>query len=114
MADMLRFAAQFGIISILIVFLVLAFIAAIVSLFRRLDNHWQAREKAQEAAAEKAEPTIDNTTLVLIVAAVATMFQGRYYIRRVRRLLPSDAVSGTWSMQGRATLHGSHVVSKKR
>ncbi len=114
MADMLHFSAQFGIIGIAVVFLVLAFIATVVALFRRLDDHWQKRERAQEAAAEEKEPTIDNTTLVLIAAAVATMIQGRFHIRRIRRLLPSDAVSGTWSMQGRSILHGSHVVSKKR
>jgi len=114
MSEMLSFSIRFAVIGILIVFACLAIIVACISLIRHADRRWQAREEAQEIAALDKEPSIDTTTLILISAAATTMLQGRFYIRKVRRLLPRDAVRGPWSMQGRATLHGSHVVSKKR
>lgn len=114
MSEALSFTLQFAVAGILIVFGALAIIAGAVALIRRADDRWQDREKREEAAAYDKDQTIDTTTLVLIAAAAATMIQGRVHIRRVRRLLPTDAVTGTWSMQGRAILHGSHVVPKKR
>jgi ABC-type antimicrobial peptide transport system permease subunit len=114
MSETLSFSIRFAIIGILIVFGCLALIVGCISLIRRLDRRWQARESAETESALNKSPSIDTTTLILISAAVATMLQGRFYIRKVRRLLPRDAMRGPWSMQGRAILHGSHVVSKKR
>ncbi len=114
MSEMLSFSIRFAVIGILIVFGCLALIVGCISLIRRLDRRWQARESAENDSALTKPPSIDTTTLILISAAAATMLQGRFYIRKVRRLLPRDAMRGPWSMQGRAILHGSHVVSKKR
>lgn len=114
MSEMLSFSIRFAVIGILIVFACLAIIVACVSFIRRADHRWQAREEAQDRAALAKDASIDTTTLILISAAAATMLQGRFYIRKVRRLLPRDAIRGPWSMQGRAILHGSHVVPKKR
>ena len=113
MTEYLGFGIRFSVIGILIVFMVLAVIALAVGLIKRLDLGWQDKEKKREEAAVHKDPTIDTTTLVLIAAAVATMLKGRHHIRSIRRLLPSDAPRSAWSMQGRAILHGSHVVSKK-
>ena len=114
MSEIMSFSARFSIIGILIVFGSLALIAFSVSVIRRADDNWQKREENKKQAASEKEPTIDNTTLVLISAAVATMFQGRAYIRKVRRLLPRDAASSPWSSQGRSVLHGSHISRRGR
>ena len=113
MPEWLSFSLNLTLVGLFIVFGVLSIIAIVVSLVRRLDDSWQSREKAQEQEALDKEPTIDDLTLVLISAAAATMISGRFHIRRVRRLLPADAVRGQWSSQGRAILHGSHVISKR-
>ena len=100
--------------GIFIVFLVLTLIAMVVALFKRLDDRWQAAEiKAREAAVEK-EPTIDETTLVLIAAACATVAGGRFRVRRIRRLLSPRQRRTPWSAQGRLTLQGSHVVERTK
>lgn len=114
MSDAVQFSLEFAAIGITIVFFSLIVITLAVTLVRTADERWQAKEKHDEAAAIDRDPTIDTTSLVLIAAACATMIQGRYHIRRVRRLMPSTAQAGVWSMHGRAILHGSHVVSKKR
>ncbi len=97
-----------------IVFAVLALIALVVAWIRRLDDSWQAREKAQEDEALAREPTIDATTLVLIAAAVTTVLKGRGRIHKIRRLLPADSPSSAWSAQGRLAVHGSHIITKKQ
>lgn len=114
MSESLWFSLQFSVIGIVIVFVVLWIITGVVSLVRRADEHWQAREERQQAEAYEKEPTIDSTTLVLITAACATMIQGRFHIRQVRRLMSKTSQPGTWSVAGRAILLGSHVVPKKR
>jgi len=108
------FSFTFAAVGITIVFASLALIAVTIALIRRLNDKWQAHEDRQNQAALDKEQTIDSTTLVLIAAATATMVQGRFHIRSVRRLLPAGGARSAWSVQGRAILHGSHVVSKKR
>lgn len=114
MSEMINFALKFSVVGILIVFGALVLIVFAISFIRRADASWQAREDDHRRAATEAQQNIDTTTLILISAAVGTMLQGRFHIRRVRRLLPRDAARGPWSVQGRAILHGSHVVPKKR
>ncbi len=114
MPEWLHFGLKFAVIGITIVFSALIIVTFAIFLIRKIDDNWKAREDKQEARAQTREPTIDTTTLVLITAAAATMIAGRFHIRKVRRLLPRDAKSGPWSMEGRAILHGSHVVLKKR
>ena len=114
MSESLEFGLEFTAVGMGIVFAVLFIITGAVSLIRLADERWQAKEKREEEAATELEPTIDTTTLVLIAAACATMIEGRFFIRRVRRLMSSATAPGAWSVQGRAILHGSHVVPKKR
>lgn len=106
--DGLAFSAT----GISIVFVALALIAGAVALMRRLDEAWDARS-ARTPPQEAPPPTVDDTTLVLIAAAVATVVAGRHRITRVRRLPEGRAKGGGWSQQGRAVLHGSHVVPVK-
>ncbi len=108
------FTLKFAVIGILLVFGALAFISVTVTVIRRLDARWESREEKQERAALDKDQSIDTTTLLLIAAAAATMIQGRFHIRRVRRLMPTHSESGPWSRHGRAILHGSHVVPRKR
>ncbi|MFZ5981919.1 MAG: OadG family protein [Candidatus Zixiibacteriota bacterium] len=114
MSELISFSFRFAVIGIVIVFGSLALITLVVSIIRRVDDGWQKREETRDRVATQKTPTIDNITLVLISAAVATMFQGRAYIRKVRRLLPRDAASSPWSSQGRAVLHGSHISRRGR
>ncbi len=60
-----------AIAGILIVFGVLALISLVVALLKKLDGRWQDHERRVDEAAMTREPTIDNTTLVLISAAAA-------------------------------------------
>ena len=98
--------------GLLIVFSVLALIATVVAVFKRLDDRWQDHEARLAAAATDQDPTIDNTTLVLIAAACATVAGGRFRVRRIRRLLPMQTKRTPWSAQGRLTLLGSHAVKR--
>ncbi len=100
--------------GLLIVFVVLGLIVLAVSGMRRLDERWQALEREKEQQALERPPGIDSITLVLIGAAVATLVEGRFRIRSVRRLMRTGAPSSMWSQHGRAALQGSHVVSRKR
>ena len=98
--------------GVAIVFMVLALIAGLVALFKRLDDRWQAAEARAAEAATAKEPTLDNTTLVIIAAACATVVGGRFRVRRIRRLLSPRQKRTPWSAQGRLTLQGSHVVER--
>lgn len=94
-----------------IVFLVLLVVAGLVTLLRLLDARWQVAEQTSQAADPARKTTIDETTLVLIAAAVATVCEGRGRIRSIRRLRPSAAQGTPWSAQGRLVLHTSHTVA---
>lgn len=97
------------------VFVVLAVLAMVIALLSRADEALVRRAATQPAAPPaEPEPTIDNLTLVLITATVATLLQGRFHIRTVRRLRQQPSNGGSWAHQGRAELQGSHVISKKR
>ena len=95
-----------AIAGILIVFSVLALIAGVIALLKKLDDRWQDHERRLD--------TIDTTTLVLISAAVATVVQGRFQVRRIHRLLSPRRTRTPWTAQGRLTLQGSHAVRRKR
>ena len=110
-------SAEMGALSvagILIVFGVLSLIALVVGLLKRLDGRWQDHEKRVEAGAIRKPATIDDTTLVLITAAAATVVQGRFRVRRIHRLLSPKRQRTPWSSQGRLTLQGSHAVRRTR
>jgi Na+-transporting methylmalonyl-CoA/oxaloacetate decarboxylase gamma subunit len=100
--------------GLVIVFLVLACIALVITLIRRLDERWQHRERKEEIEAFGKDPTIDGTTLVLIAAAAATFIQGRFRIRRIRRLPSGSGRASAWSREGRSVLMGSHVITRKK
>jgi hypothetical protein len=99
--------------GLVIVFGVLLLISLLLTLFRRLDDRWQLREKEEEEAARTREPTIDDTTLVLISAAVSAVVVGRFRVKRIRRLLSPGQKRTPWSVQGRLILLGSHAVRRR-
>ena len=111
MENQLAFGINLSLVGITVVFLILTVIAGMVSLIRLLDGDWKSREKKQKQEALDKPQSIDDLTLVLISAAVATMIQGRHRIRSVTRVTPSGG-SSPWSMQGRSSLLGSHVIQK--
>ncbi|PKK83203.1 MAG: hypothetical protein CVT49_09835 [candidate division Zixibacteria bacterium HGW-Zixibacteria-1] len=114
MPEWLSFGLELAVVGLIIVFAALTIIATAVSLIRRGNDAWQKHEDAQSEAATEKEQNIDTITLLLISTAAATMIQGRFHIKSIRRILPANAQRGPWSLQGRAVLLGSHVVSKKR
>lgn len=99
--------------GILIVFGVLALISLIVGALKKLDGRWQDHERRVDEAAVTRQPTIDDTTLILISAAAATVVQGRFRVRRIRRLLSPKRKRTPWSAHGRLTLQGSHAVRRR-
>ncbi len=100
--------------GILIVFGVLAVIAAAVALLKKLDDRWQAAEAAAGNRALDRTQDIDQTTLVLIAAACAVAVGGRFRVRRIRRLLSPRTKRTPWSAQGRLILQGSHMPGRTR
>jgi Na+-transporting methylmalonyl-CoA/oxaloacetate decarboxylase gamma subunit len=106
------FAIEITLVGMGVVFVALWVIVGVISLMRRLDAKWQSSEAEAEEAAFGKSPTIDYTTLVLLSAAVSTIFLGRARIRSVRRLLPTNHIASPWSVTGRSVLQGSHVISK--
>jgi Na+-transporting methylmalonyl-CoA/oxaloacetate decarboxylase gamma subunit len=108
-------ALPLTLVGLTIVFCVLLLIATVITFIRYLDNWFRLRaEAAPIKEAAPVLPTIDDTTLVLISAAVATVLQGRYRIRKIRKILPLNSQRDSWSRQGRAVLQGSHVIDKKK
>ncbi|MCL4836766.1 MAG: OadG family protein [Thermoanaerobaculia bacterium] len=107
-----NFGLEITLVGLTVVFVALLVIVGAVALMRRLDERWQKSEEAADEAAFGKSPNIDYTTVVLLSAAVATIFLGRARIRSVRRLLPTDFVASPWSVTGRSVLQGSHVISK--
>jgi len=114
MPESLSFSLSFAVIGISIVFVSLAIIVGAIKLVRLADDSWQKREEEQNRIAYDKDQNIDTITLILISAAAATLVGGRFHIRHIRKLLPQNAIHGPWSAQGRAILHGSHVIDKKR
>ena len=113
MSETITFSLRFVAIGISIVFLSLALIATVVYLIRRADDRWMSYKNRQSKPTSHEAQSIDNITLVLISAAVSTMLLGRYHIRSIRRLLPNGFGRSPWSMEGRAILHGSHIIQKR-
>ena len=110
MSESIIFTLKFAAVGITIVFAVLAIISIVIALMRRGDEVLEKRNGSEPD--KESEQNIDNTTLVLIAAAAATMIKGRFHIKRVRKLMSRDTVKGPWSLQGRAILLGSHVINK--
>jgi len=102
-----------SVVGILVVFGVLAMIALVVGAIRKMDDGWKEQEQVKEAEALEKQPTIDDTTAVLIAAACATVITGRFRVRRIRRLLSPRTRRTPWSAQGRLILQGSHSVTRK-
>ena len=100
--------------GITIVFGVLTLMAVVVSLFKRVDQRWQAHEAALAEKSFDKTQNIDDTTLLLITAAAATVVGGRFRVRRIHRLLPMRTKRTPWSDQGRLILQGSHAITRKR
>lgn len=98
-----------SIIGLGAVFAVLVIIAVVVALLGRADRRWQEAEARPPANTPRDDAKIDDLTLVLISAAVATTVVGRYRIRSVRRL-PRALGTGQWTAVSRASLHGSHAI----
>ena len=104
-----------AIVGICIVFGVLALISIVVALFKRVDDRWKAHEQALVDQSVGRTQNIDNITLLLIVAAAATVAGGRFRVRRIHRLLPMRTKRTPWSSQGRLILQGSHgTITRKR
>lgn len=99
--------------GIVVVFAVLLIMIIFINIFKKLDYMWEHRENAEKAEMLNKEQNIDDTTLVLISAAVAAYTHNRAKIRRVR-VLPSRAKQGgNWAMQARSVLQTSHSRGKK-
>lgn len=114
MENSLNFGFTFSAVGIAIVFVVLVLISLTVALMRFLDEHYRAvsESKSKPEVEKPAEMIIDNTTLVLITAAVtATIKSAQFKINSVKRIRSWSAHNENWSLQGRAVLHGSHVVN---
>ena len=103
-----------SLVGILVVFFVLLLISVVVGLTRKMDDGWKVKEKAQIVEAFEKEPTIDETTAVLVAAACATVITGRHRVRKIRRLLSPATKRTPWSAQGRLILQGSHTVGRKQ
>ena len=107
MSDTLAFGLRFSLIGMSIVFAVLLLIACVVTVMQRLDR------KHAKPGAPSRDQNIDDLTLVLIAAAAAAMLAGRARIRSIKRVRQQNTVRSPWSLQGRATLLGSHQIRMK-
>lgn len=111
MENPIALGINLSIAGIIVVFVILTLISGMVAMIRLLDRDWNQRETKQKAEALEKPQDIDDLTLVLISAAVATLIKGRHRIRNVSRVTPSSD-SSPWSMQGRSVLLGSHSINK--
>lgn len=101
-----------SVIGFSIVFGVLLFLVIGVMIMNWLDNKVSSHALSKNKEEESKMQTVDDTTLVIISAAVATYFGGRARVNRIR-VLPNKAKSGgTWAVHGRMALQGSHTAKK--
>jgi len=112
MSEQLVFSLKFAAIGIAIVFAALTVIVFAISIISTADRYFAERRVTASKKTAPVSRNIDDITLVLISAAVATLLHGRFHIKRVRRFLPGEHIGSSWSSQGRAVLHGSHVIKK--
>ncbi|MFH2001461.1 MAG: OadG family protein [Planctomycetota bacterium] len=113
MSDLIKQGLEFTVVGLSIVFAVLILIAWFVAWIRKVDTFLSKREERGSAKAESGPPNLDELTMVLIAAAAMTLLQGRARIRSIRRVQNNGFARSSWSLQGRASLQGMHVISKK-
>ncbi len=99
-------------VGVFIVFATLFILVLFVSFIKWADGKWEERELLEKENALMKQQTIDDTTLVLVSAAIATYFKGRAVIRRVRVLPKSPKQGGLWATQARSVLQSSHITKK--
>ena len=112
MNDLLSQSLMITLVGIIITFGVLYILLLLISGIKWADHKWEEREKHEKEKALSNPQTVDDTTLVLISAAVATYFKGRAVIRRVRVLPKTPKRGGSWATQARIVLQSSHVTKK--
>lgn len=104
-----------------VVFAVLVIMIVFINLFKALEPvldklgaAFAKKDSKGEAAVPNSqeEQNIDNTTLVLISAAVAAYTHNKAKVRRVRVLPTKAKQGGNWAMQARSALQSSHSGKK--
>ena len=104
MSDVMSEGIRFSIAGMSVVFAVLFLISTVVAVIRWIDARPQGDFEG---------PAVDRLDLVLISSAVAVVLAGKARIRSVRRLSAGDGTRNPWCLQGRATLHESHVLGTR-
>ena len=105
MSDVMLQGLRFSIAGMCVVFVVLILVAIVVAAIRWIDSRYQN--------GDFRGPEVDRLDLVLIASAVAVVLARRARVRSIRRLSIGDGTSSPWCVQGRATLHESHLVSTR-
>lgn len=100
-----------------VVFAVLIIMILFINLFKKVEplldraGAFFSKNKGEAAAAaqnSQEAQNIDNTTLVLISAAVAAYTHNKARVRRIRVLPAKAKQGGNWAMQVRSALQSSH------
>ena len=112
MSEIINQSLMITVVGLIITFGVLYMLVLFVSAIKWADNKWEHREEHEKEEALTSQQNIDNTTIVLISAAVATYFKGRAVIKRLRVLPSSPKRGGNWANQARTVLQSSHVTKK--
>ncbi len=105
-----------------VVFALLEIMIIFINIFKKVEH---SLDKASALFTKKAnsednsteqdktkEQNIDNTTLILISAAVAAYTHNKASIRRIRVLPTKAKQGGNWAMQARSALQSSHSGKK--
>lgn len=104
-----------------VVFAVLVIMIIFINLFKALEpmldkvgKMFAKKDSKGEVDEQNSqeEQNIDNTTLVLISAAVAVYTHNKARVRRVRVLPAKAKQGGNWVMQARSALQASHIGKK--
>lgn len=104
-----------------VVFAVLVIMIIFINLFKALEPlldkiglMFAKKDSKGEVAAPNSqeEQNIDNTTLVLISAAVVAYTHNKARVKRVRVLPVKAKQGGNWAMQARSALQASHGGKK--
>lgn len=106
------FGLKFSLVGMVIVFISLIIISFSIRLMRMLDERASKLGKPKDEISKPEEQNVDNLTLVLISAAAAATVNKKFKIKSVRRMVSRDS-AGSWTVQGRSVLHGSHVLNLK-
>lgn len=102
------YGLKISIIAMAVVYLALAVIACIITIFRKLDKSLPDAIHPGKPRMPPDRREISPEALAVIMAAVAVATDKRGHVKRIR--YSSAPQENSWSVEGRITIMASHTI----